>query len=193
MSQPYLARFAAGLLFLFLSAIAPIPVLASQSPPQVQLSVAQASPGATIEVIGGHFPEDAMVELAMRNAEKQITFGTFLADDHGEFTIPILLPLDLQHGEYEFLVTDERNQVAAAPLTIIPDPQSQEAGDLREDSDGLVAPMPTLAPGADSTPLPQTTTSDAQAPQPNTARLMYPILFGVVLLILLGLRILKNR
>jgi hypothetical protein len=193
MSRIFPARCQTGILFLWLVLALPLPVFASQAPVQIKLSVSQASPGATIEVAGGRFPEDAMVKFVMQNSENQISLGTVLADDHGEFSVPVLIPLDLPYGEYEFQAIDDTNQMAKAPIAIIPDTGGQEGNDQREASDGLAAPMPTFAPGALSTPVPQTTALEPSASKGNPTILIYSILAAVGILALLSIKVLKKR
>jgi hypothetical protein len=115
--------------------------------PQISLSVSKASPGATIEVEGGRFVPDALVRFVLFQSGPQIQLGTILADDHGEFTTAILLTLGLQPGQYEIHAIDERNHIAIELLTIVPDQNEQEGNVQREDSDPLLAPMPTIGPG----------------------------------------------
>src|SRR6185436_8620660 len=100
-----------------------------------------ASPGATIEVMGGRFPEDAVVKFILHNSQNEISLGTVTADDHGEFSVAVLMPLDMQLGEYEFQAIDEQKQMAKAPLSIVSDPGAQEGSDQREASDALLSPM----------------------------------------------------
>lgn len=140
------------------------PVAAEGETPQIALSVYQASPGATIEITGGRFEPDIQVTLLLLQNGTQIPLGTVLCDDHGEFTVPVLLPLNLQVGQYEFQAVDEKNRMAAAPLAIIADENGGE--DLRQDEDGLLQPMPTLMPVV-ATPLAQTNDSQ-NAPNSNS-------------------------
>src|SRR5689334_24731225 len=90
MSRIIPARLATGIVFLWLVLALPLPVFASQAPVQIKLSVSQASPGATIEVMGGRFPEDAVVKFIMHNPQNEISLGTVTADDHGEFSVSVL-------------------------------------------------------------------------------------------------------
>jgi hypothetical protein len=130
-------------------ALASIPITSAMAEsgerPQIALSVSQASAGATIEVEGRRFEPDIMVTLALFQNGTQIELGTLLADDHGEFTAPVLLPLDLQPGQYEFHAIDEKRRRAIATLKILPDNSGQQDNNVREDSDSLLAPMPTFA------------------------------------------------
>jgi hypothetical protein len=187
-----LACLSTSLVFLSTIFVAPIRAFA-ETPPQIELSVSQASPGATIEVMGGRFPEDVLVKFVLQNTVSQISLGTALADDHGEFSVTVLLPLDMQLGKYEFQAIDEKDQMAKAPITIIADTSGQEMDGQREDSDGLLAPMPSFAPGVSSTPLPQATALEPSLSKRFPPILIYSILAGVGILAFLSIRILKKR
>jgi hypothetical protein len=115
--------------------------------PQVVLRVARASPGATIEVEGGRFEPDILVRFTLIQSVTQTPLGSVFADDHGEFTTSVFLPLELQSGQYEFQALDEKNRRAVAPLTIVPEAIEEEGNGQRENEDPLLAPMPTFAPG----------------------------------------------
>jgi hypothetical protein len=120
--------------------------------PQIALSVAQASPGATIEIAGGRFEPDIGVKFILVQNGTEIELGTILCDDHGEFNTAVLLPDDLQVGDYEVRGMDEKNRIATAPLIIVSDGSGQEQEGQRSEEDLLLAPMPTVAAGA---PTPQ--------------------------------------
>jgi len=188
MSRLFTARLATGILFLFLVLALPLPVLASQTPVQIKLSVSQASPGATIEVQGGRFPEDAMVKFVMQNAENQVSLGTVIADDHGEFSVTVLIPLDVQDGSYEFQAVDDKNQLATAPITIMADTSGQEGSDQRENDDGLLAPMPTLDANA-PTPMLQSVSSSQSKPSDSSSIPYVWIAAGIGAILVLGLMV----
>jgi hypothetical protein len=161
--------------------------------PQIALSVSQASPGATIEVMGGRFPEDAVVKFMLHSPQNEIPLGTITADDHGEFSVAVLIPSDVKLGDYEFQAIDEQNQMAIAPVSIIADTSGQDGSDQREDSDGLLAPMPTIAPGTASTPPPQSATFGSPASKGTSVTLIFSVLLGAGIIALLSIRILKKR
>ena len=127
---------------MFLALAVPFPLFASGETPQIQLSVSQASPGALIEVIGGRFEPDAVITFVLYRPENQVQLGTVMADDHGEFTSAILLPIDLPYGQYEFKAADEHSRVATAALTISRDTSEQEENDQRGEEEPLLVPMP---------------------------------------------------
>ena len=149
--------------------------------PQIALSVYQASPGATIEITGGRFEEDILVTLVLFKDGAQTELGSTLADDHGEFFVAILLPYELQAGEYEFRAIDEKSRTAVAPLAIVADASGMEESGERDDADGLLAPMPTAA-AAVSTQVSDTAPSAGGA----TSSIVW-IIAGVGVLLLLGL------
>ena len=192
------SRTLAGLIALILASILVNPVLATQVYTlQVTLSVVQASPGATIEITGTHFEPDVAVTFVLFQKGNQAELGNFIADDHGDFETSVLLPYDLPFGEYEFRGVDEKGDFAAVPLTIVPDPIGEEAGQSREDEDGLLAPMPTfepgVAPGSVSQPAAQPLSAEVTASNRNPTLLVVLILLLVGILIVSGLRFTRKR
>jgi hypothetical protein len=168
------------------------PAFAYAALPQIALSVSKASPGATIEVMGGRFPEDSVVQFVMQNSGYQLSIGTVTADDHGEFSVAIWLPLDMQYGEYEFQAIDEKNQMAKAPIAIIADPSGQETGGQRDDSDALLAPMPASAANLPTPGLAPASSSQSQPPESSSIPLMW-IAAGIGLILFLGLMVAGKR
>lgn len=156
--------------------------------PQIALSVLQASPGATIEITGGRFQPDIFVTfiLVLNGSETQL--GKILADDHGEFTTSILLPLELQIGQYEFRAVDEKNRVAIAPIAIIKDESGVDDPVSRQQDDGLLAPMPTLSANA-PTPMLQSVSSSQSKPPDNSSIPFVWIAAGIGSILILGLMV----
>ena len=78
-------------------------------------------------------------------------------DGHGDFTQPFTVPLDLPEGTYKVLVQSSNLPVVSAPILVQGPPVLEEEGEgeLREEEDALLAPMPTVP--------------KAQAPAPNLA------------------------
>ena len=175
----------------------PLRLFASGGIPQVALNVSQASPGATIEVTGGRFEPDAVVTFVLAQAEKQIQLGTVIADDHGEFTAPILLPFDLAYGQYEFQAIDEQHRITKADLTVSPDSGDVEDSEQRGEDEPLLAPMP-----AQVTPTGHTNTAltaDTTASRPATEiepPIPIALLFGsalVIVILVAGLFVFSRR
>lgn len=141
-------RFVAAIIALVLALIVVLPASAQEGEtPQIGLSVWQASPGATIEITGGHFEPDIMVSFVLALGENHLPVGEFFADDHGDFTTAVLLPSDLSYETYEFRIFDEQSRVLSVPLEIVPELSEEEAGAWRERDEGFLAPIPTVASG----------------------------------------------
>lgn len=178
--------------FIFVFAISS-PVLAEEGEtPQLVLSVLEASPGATIEVTGGHFEPDVLVTFILFRNGTQIQLGTVFADYHGDFTAAVLLPLDLQLGRSEFRAVDEKGHGAIAALTIVPDPSGLEGGEAREEEDPLLAPMPTYAPGVVPGGVVQATAQPTPREAPGSNRdatIFVGFVLAVGILVVIGLRV----
>ena len=157
--------------------------------PQIALSVVQASPGATIEVSGGRFQPDIFVTIVIAQNGTQTELGKIIADDHGEFTTTILLPMNLQIGPAEFRGIDEKNRVAVAPLTVIADESGQDQNGQRSEEDPLLAPMPSVLNSV-STAVPPTPVSSKNQSVGSSFNFLPWMAagIGIVALFLLALR-----
>jgi hypothetical protein len=160
--------------------------------PQIALSVLQASPGATIEITGGRFEPDIFVTLILSQNGTETRLGKILADDHGEFTTTVLLPSELQLGQYEFRAVDEKNRAATSPLAIVADASGSDAADARQEEDGLLLPMPTLAPNA-PTPMLGSVSSAQSRPSENPWMPSAWIAAGIGMIFIMGLLIRLKR
>lgn len=143
--------------------------------PQILLSVLEASPGATIEIAGGHFEPDVNIAFILIQNESRTPIGTAVADWEGNFAASFLLPHTLQPGKYEFHAVDERNRSVVTPFTIVPDPNREGDVDLREQVDNLLAPVPTFKPGVVPGEPAQSKTPVSSLPQksPSTNLLLW--------------------
>jgi hypothetical protein len=167
--------------------------LAHGSEPRLEISAEQVNPGGLVEVRGVDFDYEESVALSLTRSKIQIPLSEVTADVEGIFIKTIVLPADLPAGEYNFIARTTHHLVMSPALTVWGAAiQDQEDNSIRDQSDVQLEPMLTLAPGVASTPLPQTISENRQ-PQRNATKWIYPILFGIGLLALLGLRILKKR
>jgi hypothetical protein len=106
----------------------------------------------------------------------------------------VTLPTDLAEGTYSFQAITDDHQITSPLLTVFGAPiLSEETEPLRNEDDGLLAPMPTSAPGVSSTALPQQTSLETTASEPSSAPLRYLVLFGLGILSLIGFRVLRKR
>lgn len=122
------------------------PVTAHDGPARLELNVAAASPGATIDLrVTGFEPNEAVAVLLIHGAGQQI-IGTLTTDANGEAVQGVQLPAALDFGAYEVRVVDSHH-VISAPLQIVPDPNLAEEGGQRDEDETLLAPLPTSFPG----------------------------------------------
>ena len=168
--------------------------LAHGTEPRLEISVERINPGGTLDVRGVEFDYEQSVTLSLERKGAVVPLGEVVTDLEGVFLQIVVLPVDLPEGVYNVRAVTIHHDVLSPALTVQGSPILEGGGQgERDEDDGLLAPMPTYAPGVSSTPLPQEIVSEVQETQPNSMRLIYPILFGIGLLGLLGIRILKKR
>ncbi len=186
-SLPYIFLFLFALLFVQ-------PALAHGGEPRLEISVERINPGGLVEVRGVDFDSEELIALSLTRSKIQIPLIEVTTDVEGTFTQVIVLPADLSTGEYNFIARTEHHMITSPTITVWGVAvQNQEDNGIRDQSDVQLAPMPTLAPGVSSTPLPQTTASGPPVSKRNSTILIYSILLGLVILTLLTLRIFKKR
>ncbi len=170
------------------------PVLAHGGEPRLEISVERISPGGVMEVRGVEFDYDEPIVLSLMRSEIQIPLMEITADGEGQFMQIIVLPADLPAGEYNLRAKSEHHLVTSPTITVWGAAvENQESNSIQDQSDLELGPVPTLAPGVSSTPLPQTAAMELPASKRNSTTLIYSILAGVVILALLSIRILKKR
>jgi hypothetical protein len=179
------------LLFIFPFAL---PVFAHGGDPRLEISVDRINPGGVVEVRGVEFDYDEPVVLSLMRSKIQIPLFEITADGEGVFTQIIVLPADLPAGEYNLRARSEHHLVTSPTITVWGAAiENQESSSVQDQSDLALGPVPTIAPGVSSSPVPQTAALEPAAPKRNSAPVIYSILAGVVILALLSIRILKKR
>ena len=162
--------------------------------PRLEINVERINPGGILNVRGVEFDYEQSVTLYLERKGIVVELGEVVADLEGVFLHIVVLPVDLPEGVYSVRAVTIHHDILSPALTVQGSPIMEGGGQgERDEDDGLLAPMPTYAPGVSATPLPQEIASEVQKTQPNSMRLIYPILFGIGLLSLLGIRILKKR
>jgi len=128
--------------------------LAHAKDPRLELSADRLNPGAVLDVRGVSFEPEVPVTLTLLWGPIQIPLSTVVADVEGDFTEIIVLPADLAQGIYNLQATTFDHEITSPPLTIWGTAISQEEGEgeLREEEDGLLAPMPTFPPATSAAP-----------------------------------------
>jgi hypothetical protein len=96
-----------------------------------------------VDVRGAGFAPDDSIIIMLLGADHPVSLGAVNADEEGNFTQVVSLPVDLLPGAHEVRASDSHHS-ASAPLLIVPATSSEE-GEQRDKSEPLLAPMPTQA------------------------------------------------
>jgi hypothetical protein len=117
--------------------------------PRLEISVERMNPGGVVDVRGVEFDYEEVVTLYLERQGIVIELGQIVADLEGIFIHIIVLPVDLPAGEYKIRGVTDHHDVLSPVLTVQgPAILSEEGGQgERDEDDGLLAPMPTYAPG----------------------------------------------
>ena len=175
----------AAVFFLALSAV--YPAAAHGGEPRLEISAERLNPGAVVNVRGVEFEYDDVVTLALIGTEGEIVLGETTANAEGEFTHIAVLPADLAEGVYYFRGTTIHHWVMSPPLTVWGTAIEEGGGQgPRDEDDGLLAPMPTFAPGV----VPGGVSQAAAQPNPVPATASNRNLAGFILIGLLVVGIL---
>jgi hypothetical protein len=187
-------RLIVGMLVLTLSFLLVSPVLAHGGQPRLEISVERINPGGILDVRGVEFDYEQSVTLYLERTGIVVQLGEVVTDLEGVFLHIVVLPVDLPEGVYNIRAVTSHHDVLSPALTVQGSPILGEGGGQgeRDEDDGLLAPMPTFAPGVSSTPLPQASALEPPVSKENPTTLIYSILAGVVILALLSIRILKK-
>lgn len=181
------------------------PVFAHGDEPRLEVSLEKSNPGGVVEVRGIDFEFEERVSLVLIGSGVEIPLGEIIADTEGVFLQIVTIPPDLMEGIYQFRAVTDDHQILSPELliqgsAILSEDNGGQA--QREEDDGLLAPMPTFAPGV----VPNDALSNQptmQAPQPAPQSLTKAgdlsllsgvmILLGVGVLVILGVRIIRKR
>jgi len=150
--------------------------------PRVEISMERLNPGGIVDVRGVSFGMEETVTLTLIGSSAEIPLGEILSDAEGEFMHIAVLPSDLVEGTYYFRATTSHHWVISPPLTVWGTAVMEGGGQgLRDDDDGLLAPMPTLAPVAATAPVPS---APVEATPTST---WSPIILALAALIFIGI------
>ena len=163
--------------------------------PRLEISLERINPGGVLDVRGVEFDYEQSVNLYLERTGIVVQLGEVVTDLEGVFVHIVVLPIDLPEGVYNVRAVTTHHDVLSPALTVQGFPILAEGGGQgeRDEDDGLLAPMPTLAPGVSSTPLPQPAAVEPPVSRRNSTTLIYSILAGVGILALLSIGILKKR
>ncbi len=170
------------LLFVLISAQ---PALAHGDKPRLEINPERLNPGAALDIRGVDFRLEEHVTLSLVSAQTEIPFGTVLADAEGVFILTITLPVDTPEGIYIVRATTEDRVVESIPITISGMALMAGGGQgERDEDDGLLAPMPTYAPGVSSTPLPKVAAVESASSPPLNPYLLWIVaVIGIILVV----------
>ncbi|HEX9838326.1 MAG TPA: hypothetical protein VGA72_03215 [Anaerolineales bacterium] len=124
-------------------------VFAHGDEPRLEISVERMHPGGVVEVRGVDFEFEELISLALIGHEFEYPLGEITADTDGIFLHIVTLPTDLTEGSYNFRAITDDHEILSPALLIQGSAIISEAGGQgeRDEDDGLLAPMPTFAPG----------------------------------------------
>jgi hypothetical protein len=170
------------------------PSLAHGGEPRLEINVERINPGGVLDVRGVEFDYEQSVTLYLERTGIVVQLGEAVTDLEGVFLHVVVVPTDLPEGVYNIRAVTSHHDVLSPALTVQGSPILGEGGGqgARDEDDGLLAPMPTFAPGVSSTPLPQTAALEPPVSTRSSTTLIYSILAGLVILALLSIRILKK-
>ena len=159
--------------------------------PRVEISMERLHPGEVVDVRGVSFGMDDSVNLSIIGTGVDISLGEILANAEGEFTHIAVLPTDLVEGTYYFRAVTSHHFVLSPPLTVW-GTALMEGGEqgLRDEDDGLLAPMPTFPPAVATAPIPHV----AEVPAASNSNLIILSLVSLtVIIIAIGFGIRKRN
>ncbi len=153
------------------------PVSAHGDDPRIEINTDRLNPGSVLDIRGVDFEFEETVTLSLISTQTEIPFGTVLADVEGVFLLTITLPVDIPEGTYVVRATTD-DHVVESPQIEVSGAAIIEGGGQgeRDEDDGLLAPMPTYAPGVSSTPIPQAEVES----EPTQASSSNPLLLGAI-------------
>jgi len=123
--------------------------------PRVEISLERMNPGGVVDIRGVSFGMDDIVSLSLIGTDVDITLGEVTANAEGDFTYIAVLPVELVEGAYYFRAVTSHHYVLSPPLTVWGTAFIEGGGQgLRDEDDGLLAPMPTLVSSAATLPAP---------------------------------------
>jgi hypothetical protein len=179
------------------------PARAHVGEPRLEISADRMNPGGVVDVRGVGFDYEEFVTLYLERPGIVIQLDEIVTDLEGVFLHIVVLPTDLPEGIYNVRAVTDHHEALSPALTVQGPPILDEGGGqgARDEDDPLLAPMPTFAPGvvpggvpqSSAQPTPQTTALETPTSQGNSTALIYPILLGLGIITLVGIRILKRR
>jgi hypothetical protein len=119
--------------------------------PRVEISLERLHPGEVVDVRGVSFGMEETVMLTLIGPGTEVALGEVVSDAEGGFLHIVVLPTDLAEGNYYFRAVTSHHYVLSPPLAVWGTAFMEGGGQgPRDEDDGLLAPMPTYPPPAQS-------------------------------------------
>lgn len=151
--------------------------------PRVEISMERLHPGEVVDVRGVSFGMDDVVTLSLIGSAVDVSLGDVLANGEGDFTYIAVLPSDLGEGTYYFRAVTSHHYVLSPPLTVWGTAFMEGGGQgLRDEDDGLLAPIPTFPPALVTAPVPQ-------MPEAQPASARNPLILALAVLTAIGIAV----
>ena len=146
-------RIPVSVIIVILFSLFIVPVAsAHNTQPRLEINQERLNPGGIVDVRGVSFGMEEAVTLTLIGSSAEIPLGEMLSNAEGEFLHIAVLPVDLAEGTYYFRGVTSHHFVLSPPLTVWGTAIVEGGGQgERDEDDGLLAPMPTLAPAAATT------------------------------------------
>lgn len=163
--------------------------------PRLEISAERINPGGVLDIRGVEFDYEELVTLYLERQGIVVSLGEINADLEGIFIHTFVLPSDLPAGEYVIRGVTEHHDVLSPIFNVQGPTVPGEGGGQgeREEDDGLLAPMPSIAPGVSSTSLPQPIPIEKPVAREISTSLIGAILLGAGFLILLSIRLFRKQ
>lgn len=123
-------------------------VSAHANEPRLEISSDRINPGGVIELRGVDFEFEKEVDLALVGPDIEVQLGEITADTEGIFLRIVIIPVNLREGVYHFVALTDDHETLSPALTVQGPPilnEIETGQGLRNEEDGLLAPMPTSA------------------------------------------------
>ena len=166
--------------------------------PRLEINLERINPGGVLDVRGVEFDSEQSVQLYLERKGIVVPLGEVVTDPEGVFLQIVVLPTDLPEGVYNVRAVTTHHDALSPALKVQGPAILNEAGGQgeRDEDDGLLAPMPTFAPGVVpggvSQSTAQPTVQEAPAANRNPAVLTVTILLAGILIVA-GVRTVRKR
>lgn len=165
------------------------PTFAHGRTPRLEISTERLNPGGVLDIRGVEFDYEELVTLFLERRGIVVSLGEITADLEGIFIHTIVLPSDLPVGEYIVRGVTTHHDVLSPIFTVQGPAILSEGGGQgeRDEDDGLLAPMPTYAPGVVPGAITQPTSATVTVSEPPGVTHGNPMLLvGLSILLVLA-------